>query len=107
MLYQEIVKKTEQLDASVMKLRETGTARAEAEKRYKIKLREHCLRLREEGMPIGLIDKTCYGIPEVANLRFERDVADAVWRANQEAINALKLELRLLESQLQREWGQA
>ena len=107
MLYQEIVKKTQQLDASILQLRKSGTDRAEAEKEYKIKLREQCLILREEGMPIGLIDKTCYGIPEVANLRFKRDIADAVYRANLEAINTLKLELRLLEGQLQREWGQS
>jgi hypothetical protein len=56
-------------------------------------------------MPIGLIDKTCYGIPEVAELRFKRDVAEAVWKANQEAIQSIKLQLRLLDAQLAREWA--
>ena len=56
------------------------------------------------GMAIGMIDKTCYGIPSVAEARFKRDVAEAVYRANLEAINSIKLQMRLIEAQLQREW---
>ena len=78
---------------------------AEKEREYKILLRQKCLELRAGGTPVGLIEKTCYGIPEVADKRFERDTAEAVYRANLEAINALKLEIRILDSQLEREWG--
>lgn len=103
-LWSEIQSKTKQLDYSVKELRKSGTAYAEAEKAYKIKLREWCLRLRSQDMPIGLIDKTCYGIPEIAELRFKRDCARVVYDANKDAINAIKLELRILENQVQREW---
>ena len=72
---------------------------------YKILLRQECLKLRDEGMAIGMIDKTCYGIPSVAEARYRRDIAEAIYRANQEAINSIKLEIRIIESQLQREWG--
>lgn len=68
-------------------------------------LRKECLRLRDDGMAIGLIDKTCYGIPSVAEARFKRDVCETVYKANLEAINSIKLQLRLIENQLQREWG--
>ena len=104
-LWSEIQSKTKQLDYSVKELRKSGTAYAEAEKAYKIKLREWCLRLRSQDMPIGLIDKTCYGIPEIAELRFKRDCARVVYDANKDAINAIKLELRILENQVQREWS--
>ena len=104
-LWSEIQSKTKQLDYSVKELRKSGTAYAEAEKTYKIKLREWCLRLRSQDMPIGLIDKTCYGIPEIAELRFKRDCAQAVYRANLEAINAIKLEIRIINEQLGRELG--
>lgn len=106
-LWNELNAKTRQLDFSVKDLRANGTAYAEAEKAYKIKLRETCLRMRSEGMAVGLIDKTCYGVPEVAELRFRRDVAEAVYRANMEAINAIKLEIRIINEQLGREWGQS
>ena len=104
-LWAEIRQKTRQLDYSVRELRKSGTALAEAEKAYKVRLRECCLRLKGDGMAVGLIDKTCYGIPEVADLRFRRDCAEAVWTANKEAINAIKLELRIINEQLSREYS--
>ena len=106
-LYNELQNKTQQLDISVKKLRQSGTDYAQAERDYKVLLRTECLKLRDEGMAIGMIDKTCYGIPSVAEARFKRDVAEAVYKANLEAINSIKLQMRLIEAQLQREWGQS
>lgn len=103
-LYFELQTKTKQLETSIRQLRKSGTDYAEAERAYKVLLRQECLKLRDEGMAIGLIDKTCYGIPSVAEARFKRDVAEAVYKANLEAINSTKLQLRLIEGQLQREW---
>lgn len=104
-LYNQLSSLTRQLDKSVRSLRETGTDYAQKERDYKVLLREECLKMRDEGMAIGMIDKTCYGIPSVAEARFNRDVAEAVFRANQEAINSIKLQMRLIEAQIQREWG--
>lgn len=105
-LYSELQRKTQQLDYSVKELRKSGSDYAAAERDYKVALRTECLKLRDAGMAIGLIDKTCYGIPEIAELRFRRDCAEAVYKANMEAINTLKLEMRLIESQIQREYSQ-
>lgn len=104
-LLTELQQKTRQLEVSIKQLRKSGTAYAQAERDYKILLRQECLKLRDEGMAIGMIDKTCYGIPSVAQKRFERDVAEAVYKANLEAIQSIKLQMRLIESQIQREWG--
>lgn len=106
-LWSEIQSKTKQLDYSVKELRKSGTAYAEAEKAYKIKLRETALRLRSQDMAVGMISMTVYGVPEVAELRFKRDCCEAVYKANVEAINAIKLEIRIINEQLSREWGQA
>lgn len=105
-LMQELQTKTRQLETSIRQLRQNGTAYAQAEMEYKMLLRQECLKLRDEGMAIGMIDKTCYGIPAVAEARFKRDVAETVYKANQEAINSIKLQLRLIENQISREWGQ-
>lgn len=104
-LYSELQAKTKQLEVSIRQLRKSGTDYATAERDYKILLRQECLKLRDSGMAIGMIDKTCYGIPSVAEARFKRDVAEAVYKANQESINSLKLQLRLLDAQISREWG--
>lgn len=104
-LFNDLQTKTRELEISIKSLRQSGTNYAQAEKDYKILLRQECLKLRDEGMAIGMIDKTCYGIPSVAEARFKRDVAEAVYKANLEAINSIKLQMRLLENQLQREYG--
>lgn len=104
-LYEELRQKVDQLNFAIKDLRRNGTAYAQAEKEYKIKLREEILKLRDEGTAIGVIDKTCYGIPSVAELRYKRDIAKTVYEANMEAINSCKLQLRLLENQIQREYG--
>lgn len=104
-LWSEIRSKTRQLDYSVKELRKSGTAYAEAEKAYKIKLRETALRLRSQDMAVGMISMTVYGVPEVAELRFKRDCCRVIYDANKDAINAIKLELRILENQVQREWS--
>ena len=106
-LYAELSQKTKQLADSLKKLRQSGTAYAEAERDYKVLLRQECLKLRDEGMAIGMIDKTCYGIPSVAEARFRRDVAECVYHANQEAINTLKLQMRIIENQIGREYENA
>lgn len=105
-LIEEINRLLKDLDYSVKQLRKNGTALAEAEKNYKICLMENALKLRaEQDMPVTLINQIIYGIKEVANLRFERDVKEATYNANQEAINSIKLKIRILENQINREYS--
>lgn len=104
-LINELEQKIKELEVSIKQLRLSGTNYARTERDYKILLRMECLKLRDEGMAIGMIDKTCYGIPSVANARFQRDVAETVYKANLEAINSIKLQMRIIENQIQREWN--
>ena len=104
-LMEELRSLSAELDESIKRLRRNGIKAAETERDYKMLLREECLKLRDDGMAIGLIDKTCYGIPSVAEKRFERDVAQATYKANQEHINIKKLQLRIVEGQINREWN--
>ena len=98
--------KIQDLNVSIKKLRETGTEFAEAERDYKITLRQEALKLRaEKGMPVTLIQQVVYGVPEVADKRFQRDVKEAIHEANKEAVMSLKLQIRVIEGQLSREWG--
>lgn len=106
-MIEDINKKITALDISIRQLRITGEEYASAEKNFKIIARQTALKLKDQGEPSTFISKTLYGVPEVANLRFKRDVAEAVYNANKEAIMSIKLQLRLLESQFQREWGQS
>ena len=75
-LFGEIEQKNKELTQSIKLLRQNGIKLAEAERDYKIKLRQEALKLRQDKkMPVTLIAQIIYGVPEVAKLRFERDVA--------------------------------
>lgn len=105
-LFNDIEALMKELTSSIKLLRKNGNELASAEREYKITLRQEALKLRQEkGMPVTLISQIIYGVPEVADKRFKRDVAETMYNTNQEHINVTKLKLRILESQLQREWG--
>ena len=107
-LYEEIQKLMNELTTSIKILRKNGTSLAEAERDYKVKLRQEALKLRAgENMPVTLINQIIYGIDEVAELRLKRDIEQAKYDANKEHINVCKLKLRILEAQLAREYGAA
>ena len=104
-LVTEIAGRTKLLDAAVRQLGTRGRAFAEAEREYKIALAKKMLELRDGGTPVTIISDLCRGDREIARLRFERDCAEVVYKSALEAINSYKLQLRLLDAQLQREWG--
>ncbi len=103
-LYQEQQDLLQKLSAHIAEMGKLGVKLAEAEMEYKILLAKHVLQLREQGTAIGMIDKTAYGIPEVAKARLERDVAKVMYDVSQEAINGTKLKIRITENQIEREY---
>ena len=62
-------------------------------------------KLKDAGASITEISLSIKGQPEVAEKLFARDVAKVMYEANQEHINTVKLQLRLLDNQIAREWG--
>lgn len=106
-LYQELQNKVGLLDVAVRELRSRGAAYAQAERDYKVALAKAILDRRGEGMPVTIIGDVCRGQKDIAQLRFERDCAEVLYRSALEAINSLKLQIRVIENQVSREWGQA
>lgn len=104
-LFNDLQALTGKLNTSINLLAKYGKEFAETEKDYKITLRQEALKLRaENGMPVTLIQQVVYGVPEVADKRFKRDVAEAMYQTAQENINSIKLQIRVIENQLNREW---
>ena len=103
-LWQQIEEKNKLLDRAINDLAKNGYDLAEKEKNYKIAVKKKVLELRAENMPVTLIQLTIYGYDEIATLRFDRDNAEVKYNSNQEYINLLKLQIRILESQLNREY---
>lgn len=104
-LYIEIERLMEELSKSIKLLRKNGNELAEAEREYRMLLCQEALKLRADDMPVTLINQVIYGVPGVADKRLRRDIAQSMYTANQEHIQVTKLKLRILESQLQREWS--
>ena len=104
-LMNELQQKIKELEISIKQLRTSGTNYAQAERDHKVLLRQEVLKLRDEGQAIGVITLTCYGIPSVAEARFKRDIAETIYKANLEAISTIKLQIRVLENQINREFG--
>ena len=106
-MWEEIEKKSKHLDDAIQQLATNGIDLANKEKEYKIALNKKALELRAEDMPVTLINQVIYGYDDIALLRLARDTAQIKYNANQEFINVLKLEIRVLEGQISREWNQA
>ena len=106
-LIEEIRQKSKQLDEVVRKFPASGRAFAQAQQDYRIALARRILEEREKGTPVTIISDICRGDREIAKLRFERDCAEVIYKAALEAINTIKLQIRILDAQIEREWGHA
>lgn len=96
---------TKELDISVKSLRKTGQEYAKAYSEYRVALAKELLKLKDEGMAATVAYDVARGKPEIAKLKFEEISKEAIYKANQESIQSIKLKMRLTESQLQREYG--
>ena len=102
-LINEMNSLSKRLDEGIQAMGKTGRAFAQAEREYKIALMQESLKLRDSGMAVTLIDKVVIGM--IADKRFDRDTAEVLWKTSQENVNAIKLQMRILDSQIAREWG--
>lgn len=106
-LVNEIMDKSRMLDVAISELKRRGQKYAEAERDYRVALANQMLLERDNGMPVTIISDICKGKSEIATLRFNRDCAEVLYKSAMEAINSMKLQIRLMDSQLDREWGAA
>ena len=97
-LINEIGAKSALLDKAIGQLGARGRAYAQAERDYRVALRKAVLEARAD---------ICRGDAEIARLRLERDIAQTVYESAREAIQGYKLQIRILDAQLEREWGRA
>lgn len=97
--------KRDQLNVALRSMRRRAEAKAEAERKYRVALAQKILQEREAGTPVTIINDVCRGSKEIAQLRFDRDVAESLYDTAREAINIYKRECTILEEQISREWN--
>lgn len=90
--------------SSEVKTRGIEYARAEAE--YQSAKARRALEMKADGCPVTFIQTVIKGDEEVCEKMFQRDCAEAEYKSAVEALNVYKLDSRLLEAQISREWGE-
>lgn len=93
------------LSESIRLMAKYGREYAQAEHDYKVALAKKALELKDSGMAVTMIDKVIYGAKPVADYRLKRDTAEVMYTTSKENIQSVKLQLRLVEAQIEREWG--
>lgn len=110
-LWNELDHKRKDLSQAVKDFRELGKKASEYEREYKKSYRSEVFTLHEiDKIAWTACNAMAHGDTkrfDVAERRYNRDLASTLYEAKKEEINALKFDMRILEGQLNREWGQA
>lgn len=72
--------------------------RAEAEREYKMAVREQILRHKADGQPATIIPKLVEGQKHVAELKMKMDIAEAIVKANIESCRSIVTQIDALRS---------
>ncbi len=102
-LYIELQKKRKELNKAIELARQRGEEMALAEKEYRKELSKEILIQRNNKVPVTIISDICRGKENIAELKFDRDATEVLYRSANERIQATKLELRLIENQMEAE----
>lgn len=103
-LYLELQGRVALLDAALKQLGVRGRAYAAAEQKYRTALAQKILTERDKGTPVTIINDLSRGDAQVARLKFERDCTEVAYKAGLEACNVQKLQMKILENQIDREY---
>lgn len=103
-LMNELSSKVSLLDSALKQLGVRGREYAQSEQDYRIALAQKILIERDKGTPVTIISDICRGDREIAKKKFERDCKETGYKAALEAINVYKIQIKTLESTIEREW---
>ncbi len=106
-LLQYLQQKRKELSHALAESKKRGIALAESERAYKRAKAKFIAQARLEKMAVTLINDLAKGDEEISDLRHQRDVSKVLYLNAQEGINVYKLECRLVEAQIKREWEDA
>jgi hypothetical protein len=95
-LNSEIYEVAQRLQNAAKEIYKLANKRAVTERTYRLNLSQEIVKLRAEGLPATLIADTARG--NVADMKFQRDLAEGQYRSSIEALEALKAQLSALQT---------
>lgn len=99
-LYREMNKLREELNLAIEFAKKRGQDLSKAERDYRVALAKKILIERDNKVPVTIISDICRGDAEIADLKFNRDTQEVLYKSAGERINATKLEIRIVEGQM-------
>ena len=104
-LVNELNNLSNKLSLSIKSLIKTGKDYAKAYTDYRIALAKELMILKEEGYAVTLAGDIARGKPEIARLKFKEISTEAIYKANLEAINSTKLQIKIIQEQINKEYS--
>ena len=99
----EIQELRKELNTAIELLKRRGREKAEKERNYRVALAKKILLLRDEKIPVTIINDLARGDEEIAKLKLERDIAETLYESALQKIYAIKIELGIVQNQMEAE----
>jgi len=104
-LLTELWKINELLTKALEQFKQRGREYAEAYRNYRVLLAQELLRLKAEGTPVTIAYDIARGNKEVADAKEQEIITESLYKSCQEAINTYKLQIKILQEQINKEWA--
>lgn len=93
------------LTSALSEYKKRGQDYAKAYRDYRIKVAQKLLELKAEGMPVTISYDIARGNEEVAKAKEQEIITECLYKSCQEAINVYKLKIKILQSQIDNDYG--
>lgn len=93
------------LTTALAEYKKRGTDYAKAYKNYRVLLSQELLKLKAEGMPVTIAYDIARGTEQVANAKEQEIITECLYKSCQEAIQTYKLQIKILQSQINNEYN--
>jgi hypothetical protein len=104
-LLQELWKTNELLSKALEQFKARGQEYAKCYRNYRVLVAQELLKLKAEGMPVTIAYDIARGKEEVADAKEKEIIAECMYKSCQEAINTYKLQIKILQEQINKEWS--
>lgn len=93
------------LTGALSEYKKRGQDYAKAYRDYRVKVAQKLLELKAGGMPVTISYDIARGNEEVAKAKEQEIITECLYKSCQEAINVYKLKIKILQSQINNDYG--
>ena len=104
-LFEQLEKLNNLLTKALAEYKRRGREYADSYKNYRVAVAKELLLLRDNGTPVTIAYDIARGKEEVAELKRQEIISESLYKSCQEAINTYKLQIKILQEQINKEYG--